>query len=46
VSDPTDVLAKLGGDRVGRPLAARVIRGGQVKTLQLTPGERPTSRAA
>jgi len=46
VHDPTDVLAKLGGDRVGRSLAARVIRGGQVKTLQLTPGERPTSRAA
>jgi len=46
VSDPTDVLAQLGGDRVGRPIAARVIRGGQVKTLQLTPGERPTSRAA
>ena len=46
VRDPTDVLAKLGGDRVGRSLAARVIRGGQVKTLQLTPRERPTSRAA
>jgi len=46
VSDPTDVLAQLGGDRVGRPIAARVIRGGQVKTLQVTPGERPTSRAA
>src|SRR5437588_529490 len=46
VHDPTDVLAKLRGDRVGRSLAARVIRGGQVKTLQLTPRERPTSRAA
>ena len=46
VSDPTDILAKLGGDRVGRPLAARVIRGGQVKTLQVTPGERPKSRAS
>jgi len=46
VSDPTDVLAKLGGDRVGRPIAARVIRGGEVKTLQLTPGERPQPRAA
>ena len=46
VSDPTDVLAQLGGDRVGQPIAARVIRGGQVKTLQVTPGERPTSRAA
>ncbi|HEY6207676.1 MAG TPA: S1C family serine protease [Gemmatimonadales bacterium] len=46
VNDPSDVLAKLGGDRVGKPLSARVIRGGQVKALQLTPGERPTSRAA
>jgi len=46
VSDPRDVLAKLGGDRVGKPLTARVIRGGEVKALQLTPGERPTSRAA
>ena len=46
VSDAADVLATLSGDRVGRPLAARVIRGGQVKTLQVTPGERPTSRAA
>ncbi|PYP69687.1 MAG: LuxR family transcriptional regulator [Gemmatimonadetes bacterium] len=46
VNDASDVLAKLGGDRVGKPLAARLIRGGQVKALQLTPGERPTSRAA
>ena len=46
VSDPTDLLAKLGGDRVGRTVAARVIRGGQVKTLQVTPGERPDRRAA
>ena len=46
VRDSADVLAKLGGDRVGRPLAARVIRGGQVKELQVTPGERKTSRAA
>src|SRR5881397_515897 len=46
VRDSADVLAKLGGDRVGRPLAARVIRGGQVKTFQVTPSERPTSRAA
>ena len=44
--DPADILAKLGSDRVGRPVAVRVIRGGQVKTLQVTPGERPASRAA
>jgi S1-C subfamily serine protease len=46
VSDPTDVLARLGGDRVGRPIAVQVIRGGEVKTLQVTPGERPQPRAA
>jgi len=46
VSDPTDVLAQLGGDRVGRPIAAMVIRGGQMQTLQVTPGERPEPRAA
>src|SRR5437867_12102573 len=46
VRDPSDVLAKLGGDRVGRPIAARVIRGGQVKTLQLSPGEHPKPQAA
>src|SRR5438552_5043003 len=44
VSDPTDVLARRGGDRVGRPIAAMVIRGGQVQTLQVTPGERPAPR--
>jgi S1-C subfamily serine protease len=46
VRDPGDVLAKLGRDRVGQPLAARVIRGGQVKTVTVTAGERPESRAA
>ena len=46
VSDPTDVLARLSGDRVGRPIAVRVIRGGELKTLQVTPGERPQPRAA
>jgi S1-C subfamily serine protease len=46
MSDPTDVLARLGGDRVGRPIAVQVIRGGEVKTLQVTPGERPQPRAA
>ncbi len=46
VNDPGDILAKLGGDRVGKPLAVRVIRGGQLKTLQVSPGERPKSRAA
>lgn len=46
VRDPGDVLAKLGPDRVGQALVARVIRGGQVKTVKLTAGERPRSQAA
>ncbi|HEX4627576.1 MAG TPA: trypsin-like peptidase domain-containing protein [Gemmatimonadales bacterium] len=46
VRDAGDILAKLGGDRVGKALGARVIRGGQVMTLSLTAGERPESRAA
>ncbi|HKW42497.1 MAG TPA: trypsin-like peptidase domain-containing protein [Gemmatimonadales bacterium] len=46
VHDAGDILAKLGRDRVGKALAARVIRGGQVSTLSLTAGERPESRAA
>jgi S1-C subfamily serine protease len=46
VHDVGDILSKLGRDRVGRALGARVIRGGQVTTLTLTAGERPESRAA
>lgn len=46
VSDPTDVLAQLAGDRVEKPMAVRVIRGGELKTFQVTPGERPQPRAA
>jgi S1-C subfamily serine protease len=46
LGDPTDLLAKLGGDRVGRSVPVRVIRGGQVAALQVTPGERPKTRAA
>ncbi len=46
VSDPADVLAHLGRDRIGQPVATRVIRGGQPKTVNVTVGERPRSRAA
>ncbi|HEX4601599.1 MAG TPA: trypsin-like peptidase domain-containing protein [Gemmatimonadales bacterium] len=46
LGDPSDLLAQLGGDRVGKALTTRVIRGGQMKTLQVTVGERPESRAA
>src|SRR2546425_7376868 len=44
VNDASDVLAKLGGDRVGRPLAARRIRGWQVKTRPGPPRERRKPR--
>ena len=32
VSDPGDVLAALGGDRIGQPIALRVARGGRAET--------------
>jgi serine protease DegQ len=44
VSDPGDVLASLGGDRIGRPIVLRVARGGRAETLTVTVGERPRAR--
>jgi S1-C subfamily serine protease len=41
VADPADVLAALAPDRVGRPLEARVVRGGEPRTLEIVVGERP-----
>jgi S1-C subfamily serine protease len=41
VRDPGDVLAALGGDRIGRPIALRVARGGRAESLTVTVGERP-----
>ena len=46
LSDPGDLLAHLGPDRIGQSVATRVIRGGQAKTISVTVGERPRSRAA
>lgn len=40
VSEPEDVAAFLGPDRVGRTLRATVIRGGERKTVNVTVGER------
>jgi S1-C subfamily serine protease len=40
VSDPAELLAALGPDRVGRPLAVRLLRGGQLLTLSITVGRR------
>ena len=35
-----DLMALLTGERVGRPLPARIVRGGQVQTLDVVIGER------
>ncbi len=40
VGDPSDVLAALGPERVGRVLETRVLRAGQVLTLAVTIGRR------
>jgi len=44
VSDPGDVLATLGGDRIGQPVALQVARGGRAERLAVTVGERPRAR--
>lgn len=36
-----DLLAALGGDRIGRPLAARLLRGGKLHEISITAGEKP-----
>jgi S1-C subfamily serine protease len=41
VRDTSDVLAALGPDTVGKPLAARVVRAGALRDLTLAVGERP-----
>lgn len=46
VSDPSDVLAALGPDRVGSVLAVRVLRGGEPRDLRITVGERPARARA
>jgi S1-C subfamily serine protease len=45
LGDPSDLLAGLGPDRIGRPAALRVIRGGELQTISVTVGERPTRRS-
>ncbi len=40
VSDPADVQAVLGPDFIGRPLAADILRGGELVQLTITVGER------
>lgn len=43
IGSPEDLLDLLVGDRVGREVALRVIRGGAVSDVTVTVGERPTN---
>ena len=40
VEDTDDLLGLLSGDRVGRPVPVRVVRGGEPQELEITVGER------
>jgi S1-C subfamily serine protease len=44
VDDGEALQARLGGDRVGRPVAIQVLRGGALLTLDVTIGQRPGRR--
>jgi len=44
VSDPGDVLAALGGERIGQPIVLKVARGGRAQQLTVTVGARPRAR--
>jgi S1-C subfamily serine protease len=41
VDDGEALQALLGGDRVGRPVAVQILRGGALVTLEVTVGQRP-----
>lgn len=41
VQNHDDLLALLSGDRVGTAVPAKIVRGGQVQTIDITIGERP-----
>ncbi len=41
IESPEDLLDLLLGDRVGRPVSLRVLRGGKTTELEVTVGERP-----
>lgn len=44
VADTDDVQAKLAGKTVGDKLSAKILRGGEVKEVEITLGERPTRK--
>lgn len=41
VTDPSELLAFLGGEQIGKTVDAKIIRGGEPKTIAITVGERP-----
>ena len=43
IESPEELLDLLLGDRVGKPVPLKILRGGAVTTLTVTVGERPVS---
>ncbi|HEY3013095.1 MAG TPA: trypsin-like peptidase domain-containing protein [Gemmatimonadales bacterium] len=44
VGDPSDILALLGSEGVGKQVSLRILRAGEARSLAVTVGERPPSR--
>lgn len=44
VADTDDVQTALGGAEVGSPLKAKILRGGKIKEVEITLGERPARK--
>jgi len=44
VADTDDVQTALGGAEVGSPLKAKILRGGEIKEVEITLGERPARK--
>jgi S1-C subfamily serine protease len=41
VESPEDLFDLLSGDRIGRTLAVKILRGGDARDISVTVGERP-----
>jgi S1-C subfamily serine protease len=44
VSDPSDILASLAGEDVGKRISLRIVRAGTLTTVPVTIGERPSQK--
>jgi S1-C subfamily serine protease len=44
IADASDLQQLLGGDRIGQPLNAQVLRGGVSQTIEVVPTDRPERR--